>query len=144
MTLAYIALVLAAAAADGNAQPTAEQLRFFETSIRPVLAKHCEKCHGAKKQWAGFRLDSREALLKGGDLGPAIVPGQPEQSRLIRAVQQTDDEVSMPPEDKLSDRQIADLVRWIEMGAPFPACRETIATAILTTASAAGGKTYRA
>ena len=66
-----------------------------------------------------MRLDSREALLTGGDLGPAIVPGKPDESRLIRAVRQTDDEVSMPPEGKLTDRQIADLVRWVEMGAPL-------------------------
>jgi cytochrome c553 len=112
--------ILAAGPADGAAAPTAEQVRFFETAVRPVLAEHCQKCHGEKKQWGGLRLDSRQALLAGGENGPAIVPGQPEQSRLIRAVRQTDDEISMPPEGKLTDRQVADLARWIEWGAPFP------------------------
>ncbi|MFN0056032.1 MAG: DUF1553 domain-containing protein [Planctomycetales bacterium] len=102
-------------------QPTAEQLRFFETAVRPVLVEQCGKCHGADKQWSGLRLDSQEALLRGGDLGPVIVPGKPEESRLILAVRQTDDDLKMPPQGKLTDRQIADLVRWVEMGAPFPA-----------------------
>lgn len=100
--------------------PTAEQVRFFETSIRPLMVEHCLKCHGEKKEWAGLRLDSRAALLRGGDTGAAIVPGKPEESLLIRAVRHVDDDLKMPKEGKLSDRQIADLVRWVEMGAPFP------------------------
>ena len=116
--------VIAAETASGDTAPTAEQVRFFETAVRPVLVEHCQKCHGADKQWNGLRLDSREALLRGGDSGPAIVPGKPDESRLIRAVRQTDDELQMPPEGKLTERQIADLVRWVEMGAPFPARRE--------------------
>jgi cytochrome c553/mono/diheme cytochrome c family protein len=102
-------------------EPTAEEIRFFESAVRPVLVEHCEKCHGPAKQWNGLRTDSREALLRGGDLGPAIVPGKPDDSRLIRAVRHTDDELQMPPDDKLSERQIADLARWVQMGAPFPA-----------------------
>src|SRR6185503_8440330 len=89
--------------------------------VRPVLVENCQKCHGPAKQWNGLRLDSREALLRGGDSGPAIVPGKPDESRLIRAVRHTDDEFQMPPDSKLKDRQIADLVRWVEMGAPLPA-----------------------
>jgi mono/diheme cytochrome c family protein len=100
--------------------PTAEQLRFFETNIRPVLVEHCQKCHGPDKEWAGLRLDSRSAMLRGGDSGPAIVPGLPEESLLIQAVRQLEGGPAMPPEDRLGDGQIADLVRWIEMGAPFP------------------------
>ena len=76
-------------------------MHFFETSVRPVLSEHCLKCHGPAKQWNGLRLDSREALLRGGDSGPAIVPGQPDQSRLIRAIRHSDDELQMPPESKL-------------------------------------------
>ena len=100
---------------------TPAQMRFFESAVRPVLVEHCQKCHGPAKQWNGLRLDSREAMLRGGDSGPAIVPGKPEESRLIRAVRQNDDELKMPPESKLTHRQIADLARWVEMGAPFPA-----------------------
>jgi cytochrome c553 len=118
-----IGSVLAAGEPASGAEPTAEQLRFFEAQVRPVLVEHCQKCHGAEKQWSNFRLDSREAILRGGDFGPVIVPGKPDESRLIRAVRQTDDDVSMPPESKLTDRQIADLARWVEMGAPFPAAK---------------------
>lgn len=99
-------------------EPTAEQVRFFETSIRPLLVEQCQKCHGADKQQAGLRLDSQAATLTGGDTGAAIVPGKPEESLLIAAVRQTGD-LKMPPKSKLTDRQIADLVKWIEMGAPF-------------------------
>lgn len=100
---------------------TAEQIRFFEAKIRPLLVEHCLKCHGEKKQWAGLRLDSRAALLKGGDSGAAIVPGKPEKSLLIRAIRQVDDDLKMSMDGKLTKRQIAALVRWVKMGALFPA-----------------------
>ncbi len=103
------------------AKPTAEELRFFETAVRPVLVEHCHKCHGEKKQWSNFRLDSRDAILKGGDFGPGLVPGKPEESLLIKAIRQTDEDLKMPKEGKLTERQIADLVKWVDMGAPFPA-----------------------
>lgn len=107
-------------------KPTAEQLRFFETSIRPLLLDKCFKCHGAEKQWGSLRLDSREALLLGGDSGPAVVSGKPKESLLIRAVRHENEELKMPPKDeKLTERQIADLVRWIEMGAPFSESKST-------------------
>ncbi len=100
--------------------PSAEQVRFFETSIRPLLIEKCHKCHGVEKQWGTLRLDSREALLKGGDSGAAVVPGKPAESLLVKAISHTDDDLRMPPKEKLSDRQIADLTRWVSMGAPFP------------------------
>ncbi|MFO0869348.1 MAG: DUF1553 domain-containing protein [Pirellulales bacterium] len=99
----------------------AESLRFFETRVRPVLVEHCTKCHGDKKQWGGLRVDGREALLRGGDSGPAIVPFRPAESLLIKAVRQTDDELRMPQGGQLSEVQIADLERWIAAGAVFPA-----------------------
>lgn len=104
----------------GNQRPTAEQTQFFETSIRPLLVEKCLKCHGKNKQWGGLRLDSREALLRGGESGPAIVPGKPGDSLLISAVREMDDDLRMPKNDKLTLRQIVELVRWVEMGAPFP------------------------
>lgn len=115
-----LCVLLAADEPARTVPTTAEQLRFFETNVRPVLAEHCAKCHGEKKQWAGLRLDSREAILRGGDSGAAIVPGKPNESRLIRAVRYEDENLKMPEDGKLSDRQIADLVRWVEIGAPFP------------------------
>ena len=101
-------------------EQTAEQVRFFETSIRPLLIEKCHKCHGVEKQWGTLRLDSREALLKGGDSGAAVVPGKPDESLMMKAISHTDDDLRMPPKEKLSDRQIADLTRWVSMGAPFP------------------------
>lgn len=122
--LSMLCLMLGAICFAGRAEcaePTAEQLKFFETSVRPLLVEHCQKCHGEKKQWGALRLDSHEALLKGGENGPAIVPGKPEESRLIRAIRHTDDDLQMPPDEKLSDRQIAILVEWVRQGAPYPA-----------------------
>src|SRR5262245_51338545 len=69
-----------------DAVPTSEQVQFFESKIRPLLANNCYECHGAKKQNNGLRLDSREAILAGGDQGPAIVPGKPDESLIVRAV----------------------------------------------------------
>jgi mono/diheme cytochrome c family protein len=127
--MGILLLILAAVGATDEAAdaavPTAEQLRHFESAVRPLLIEQCQSCHGEKKQFAGLRLDSRAAILAGGDSGAAIVAGKPEESRLIRAVRQIDDDLKMPPKSKLSDRQIADLVRWVEDGAPFPvAARE--------------------
>jgi hypothetical protein len=94
---------------------------FFESKVRPVLVQHCHKCHGPMKQWAGLRLDSRDAILKGGDNGAAVVPEKPDASLLIRAVRHVDDKLKMPENGKLAESQIAALVRWIERGAVYPA-----------------------
>ncbi|MDX1966218.1 MAG: PSD1 and planctomycete cytochrome C domain-containing protein [Planctomycetaceae bacterium] len=112
--------LVASAAATFAAEPTPQQSRFFENRIRPVLVEHCQKCHGPEKQWSSLRLDSQEALLKGGDTGPAVVPGKPEESLLIKAVRQIDGEISMPPKSKLSEAQISDLVEWVRQGATYP------------------------
>ena len=122
MTLvSFVILAALGAEPAADRQPTAEELRFFETAVRPVLVEQCQKCHGEKKQWSNLRLDSREAILRGGDSGAAVVPGKPEESLLIKAVRQTDEDLKMPKEGKLTERQIADLVKWVKMGAPFPA-----------------------
>ncbi len=102
---------------------TAAQTQFFESKIRPVLADNCYKCHSAQAQKvkAGLWLDTREGALKGGETGPAVVPGDPEKSLLIKAVRYTDPDLQMPPKDKkLSAAQIADLEAWVKMGAPDP------------------------
>ncbi len=97
-------------------------VEFFEKRVRPVLAEHCYKCHstGAKKQRGGLLLDSREGLRKGGDTGPAVVPGKPDASLLIRAVRHADEVKKMPPEGKLPAAAVADLEHWVAMGAPDP------------------------
>ena len=88
-------------------------IAFFEKSIRPVLVKNCYDCHSAeaKELKAGFALDSREALLKGGDSGAAVVPGQPDESLLITSLRYTDPDLQMPPKKhggKLADAVVAD------------------------------------
>ncbi len=101
---------------------TPEQLSFFEAKIRPVLIDNCYKCHSASsdKIKANFVLDTREGIRKGGDLGVAVVPGNLEESLLIQAVRYKDDDLKMPPKTKLPDEVIADLERWVAMGAPDP------------------------
>lgn len=91
---------------------------FFERSIRPILVEHCVKCHGAKTQKGGLRLDSREAVMAGGMDGPVIIPGKPAESRLIAAVKHAGD-LKMP-EKKLPDAAIAALEEWVKRGAPWP------------------------
>ena len=103
----------------GFARSDQDDTDFFETKIRPLLHDHCMSCHGEKKQWSGLRVDSRSSLLSGGDNGPAIVPGNPSSSLLIKAVHRSDG-LEMPPDYKLSDEQIADLSRWISSGANWP------------------------
>ena len=93
---------------------------FFESKIRPLLVEKCYKCHGDQKQKGGLRLDSRQGWRDGGEQGPAIVPGDPEGSLLIRAVRGRDPVRQMPPDHPLAEPQIADLVEWVLQGAPDP------------------------
>jgi hypothetical protein len=99
-------------AGDGN--------DFFEKKIRPVLVETCSKCHNPEKKKGNLLLDSRAAMLKGGDSGPAIMPGHPARSLLIKALRYSDDALRMPPKSKLPDAVIADFTRWVQMGAPWP------------------------
>ncbi len=118
LLLAATALGVPARAADGPAGA-----EFFESKVRPVLAQHCYGCHSAraKKLRGGLRLDSRAALLKGGDSGPALVPGRPDQSRLVEAVAYANVELQMPPKGRLPEPAVKDLAAWVKMGAPWPA-----------------------
>src|SRR5258706_8905538 len=113
---------LAGAADAGKTSTTFsdEGLDFFEKKIRPVLVERCYECHSAesKKLKGGLRLDSRDGVSKGGDSGPAVIPGKPEKSLLIKAVRFTDEELQMPPHHKLTPEQIADLERWVRLGVP--------------------------
>ncbi len=92
---------------------------FFEKQIRPLLVAHCQSCHGEKKQEGGLRLTSREWVLRGGESGPAIAPGKPEESLLIKAIDYLDD-LKMPPKQKLAEVEITLLKRWVATGAPWP------------------------
>ena len=97
----------------------ADQAEFFETKVRPVLAESCGKCHGATKQASGLRLDSREALLEGGENGPAVVPGDPDKSLLVQAVRQTHEDIKMPPKGKLPDAAVEALAGLGQDGRPL-------------------------
>jgi mono/diheme cytochrome c family protein len=117
-----VAALLAAAVSVSaeEVSPTSQQGEFFEKSIRPVLAANCQDCHGPQKQQGGLRLDSREALLAGGDSGPAVVPGKPEESLLVKAVHYDDANRQMPPKGQLRSEDIAALTTWVKLGAPWP------------------------
>src|SRR5580704_10634897 len=95
-------------------------IMLFENRVRPVLTSRCVKCHGAAKQESGLRLDSKSMARKGGDRGPAIVPGDPEHSLLVLAARR-DGDLKMPPDEPLSPEEIAGLSEWIRLGAPWPA-----------------------
>jgi len=118
---------LAAAAATwsvraGDSEPDpriqAGREQFFEQNVRPLLAENCYSCHSDKKQKADLRLDSLEAILKGGESGPAVVPGKPDLSLLVEAINYAGPE--MPPTGKLAPEKIAVLTRWVSLGAPWP------------------------
>src|SRR5262249_26300870 len=105
--------------------PTPEQVQFFESKVRPLLAENCFRCHGPKKQKGDLRLDSLAGMLQGGDQGPVLVPWHPEKSLVIKAIRYTDAELKMPPSQKLSKVQIDDLALWVKMGAPWPGSDKT-------------------
>ena len=125
MTRILISLIAAMAATvtvtrTSAAADDAAALDFFEKKVRPVLANNCHNCHSAfNNSMGGLRVDDRNGLLTGGGRGPAVVPGEPERSRLIQAVRQTGD-LKMPPKKKLSDEEIGDLTKWIADGAFWP------------------------
>jgi hypothetical protein len=126
------ALLLTAWATPAPAQQpraSAADLAFFEARVRPLLATRCYACHSAreKKQRGGLHLDSREAILKGGDSGPAVVPGGPDKSLLVQAVRYNHSTLHMPPDGKLPSAELAALEEWVRRGAPFPSSTETAA-----------------
>lgn len=97
-------------------------LRIFNDCIQPPLRKRCYDCHSheSKKAKGGLVLDSRDAILTGGDLGPALTPGEPENSLLLEAVMYHNSDLQMPPKGKLGDADIERLREWIRLGAPNP------------------------
>lgn len=127
MRIPLVCLALAAALLSHTAPQTVSraddaEIEFFEAKIRPVLVKHCYECHSAdsKQPGGGLLLDHRQGLRRGGDSGPAIVPGKPEVSLLIKAIRRQDDSLKMPPKGQLPAAAIADIERWIKSGATDP------------------------
>jgi hypothetical protein len=115
-------MVILCGGAVAAAEPSAEQLAFFEAKVRPLLVKHCYECHAAKSSQTkgGLALDSRSGWQAGGDSGEVIVPGRPDESLLIESVRYSNSDLQMPPKYRLSDQEIAVLVAWVELGAPDP------------------------
>ena len=122
----FLLVLLPAACALGADQ---DAVRLFETHVRPVLAERCYACHSERspQPLSGLRVDSRAGLLRGGNRGPALVPGDPDSSRLIRSLRHSG-EVKMPPDGKLTETQLGHLEAWVRLGAPFPEALETAET----------------
>ncbi len=109
----------AAPADAAETKPDPKSVELFEKQVRPLLVGKCMSCHGPAQQFSSLRLDSRDALLKGGNRGPAIVPGDANLSLLAKALRH--DGLKMPAGGKLPDGEIAAVERWINLGAPWPA-----------------------
>jgi len=117
-----VASILSPAVCPAAEPPTAAHLEFFESRIRPVLVEHCYECHNSGEAGeGGLAVDHRQALLAGGDNGVVIVPGKPDESRLLKILRHEVEGLEMPQGGaKLEDRVIADFEKWIAIGAPDP------------------------
>ncbi len=120
MARLFLLAILAMAVPVGPACADDGRETFFELKVRPVLTTECLPCHGGEKTKSGLKLISRDALLKGGDRGPAVVAGDPAESLLIRAIGQTDDELKMPPKRRLPDEVVMAMAQWVKEGAVWP------------------------
>ncbi len=116
--LALLAAIALAAPAHAEA-PAPAAAEFFEKEVRPLLVERCLRCHNDAKARGGLRLNSRAAVLKGGNAGPAVLVGKPEASLLIQAILHGE-ALKMPPKEKLKDREIETLTRWVSLGLPWP------------------------
>jgi mono/diheme cytochrome c family protein len=127
------ALILSGAPLVAFAQAPPERPVDFAAEIQPILVQHCHQCHGASRQEGGLRLTSKSSALAGGDSSkPGIAPGDPAGSRLVRVLDGSDGELSMPPQGEgkaLSHEQIALVTRWVREGAAWPAEAEGPTTA---------------
>jgi hypothetical protein len=129
LALCWIGLL---AGMTASARGVADDRDFFETKVRPVLAASCYDCHTEMRS-GGLRLDSREAMLKGGKSGPAVVPGDPDKSLLIQAIRHTGT-LKMPKDGKLTAAEVDGLVEWVKNGAIWPAAVVTTNAPIAATA----------
>jgi hypothetical protein len=133
----FAALLLAPpACAEEAPKFSPEQLRFFEQEVQPILKAHCLKCHGDDHPKIGFSLVSRTEALKGGELGPAFAPGKWSESLILKAVGYGESRLRMPPEGKLSAKDVATLTKWVNDGLPWTPGEVTVRRE----AAAKGGK----
>jgi len=131
VTLSTLLAMALPVVAGEDPKPDPSSLEFFEKQVRPLLVKQCISCHGEAQQFSSLRVDSREALLKGGNRGPAIIPGDANLSLFAKAVRH--EGLKMPMGSKLAPEEIAAIEKWINLGAPWPS-----ATAASVAAPAAG------
>ncbi|HYG76464.1 MAG TPA: PSD1 and planctomycete cytochrome C domain-containing protein [Planctomycetota bacterium] len=122
--LLCVVLVATVACAGESGSFSPEAITFFEKKIRPQLVENCQSCHGAEKQKGGLRLDSRSAVLKGGNGGVAVIPGDADKSMLMQAIRHEGD-ISMPPKKRLPDNVVQDFATWIQSGAAWPPDNKT-------------------
>ena len=126
LPILVLCLLASTSAMAGDATPAdPAAIEFFERSIRPLLAQHCAECHDRGKAEGGLSLNSREAILKGGDSGPAVVLSQPDQSRLIEAVRYKNRDLQMPPKGALAAADVQALEKWVALGLPDARTSET-------------------
>jgi hypothetical protein len=120
VTTCLILSCLAALISIPRAGDDPSEVEFYESKIRPVLEKECYACHSAKAKElkAGLRLDTRRGLIDGGDSGPAVLPGKPDDSLLIRVIEHASEIAMMPPDKRLPDEVIADFREWVASGIP--------------------------
>ncbi|HKI20901.1 MAG TPA: DUF1549 domain-containing protein, partial [Isosphaeraceae bacterium] len=125
MRLSGLSLVLFGVLTVSASEPDRASSDFFETKVRPVLVEHCYACHSsqARKLKGGLLLDTIEGMRKGGQSGPAVVPGKPEESLLVQAVHYDGELTRMPPKEKLPAPAIAALEEWIKVGTTGPSAR---------------------
>jgi hypothetical protein len=127
--LLLIGNVLAQQSTPLKSTPTVDS-EFFEKNVRPILADNCVSCHSGTQPMGGLRFDPITEIQKGNAKGPVIIPGDPEKSRLLRAVRHLPGIASMPPDGKLTDEQIATLTEWVRQGAPLPAAQSPAKSAV--------------
>ncbi len=124
ITVTCLLLVVSIPAANSaaltaeDAKPDPIAIEFFEKQVRPLLVKQCVSCHGPAQQFSSLRVDSREALLKGGNRGPSLIPGDATLSLLGKAIRH--EGLKMPMGSKLAPDEIAAVEKWITLGAPWP------------------------
>jgi Protein of unknown function (DUF1549)/Protein of unknown function (DUF1553)/Planctomycete cytochrome C/Concanavalin A-like lectin/glucanases superfamily len=127
--IAIFSIALGSPSVMCAAELTREEAEFFEKQVRPILSERCYSCHSdaQKKTKGGLVVDSLAGLLQGGDSGPAIVPGEPDKSKLIEAIRYANDDFQMPPKGKLPEAEIDILTKWVKLGAKWPNAGKTSA-----------------
>ena len=120
--LAVICLIAVGAVSCSarGADSDAAGIEFFEKQVRPLLITHCYECHTTREPKGGLALDTRAGVLKGGDSGAAIAPGDVEKSRLVDAIRYQNSDLQMPPKGRIPVADIQILEKWVSLGAPDP------------------------